>query len=191
MSMKRGMEQCRNDEAGETGDPRENLPISAIVRHDSLLQKSGSDPGRGLNPVRFEQYGRLPLVPPPLPPFLVGVPWVEEYRVTGLSLAGELLRILTTRSQPWGVLSFDILFARSNNSLLHSTYPSSSSFSYSSSFLFARETSLRRRSLSLRLQDIMSTALVSYVLGVGNSFSLPPLTPSNPYQPSPHFNTPA
>ncbi|KAJ8876738.1 hypothetical protein PR048_021185 [Dryococelus australis] len=30
--------------AGETGDPRENPPTSLIVRHDSHMRKSGSDP---------------------------------------------------------------------------------------------------------------------------------------------------
>ncbi|KAJ8898377.1 hypothetical protein PR048_003737 [Dryococelus australis] len=35
---------------GGTGDPRENPPISAIVRHDSRVRKSGSGPGRELNP---------------------------------------------------------------------------------------------------------------------------------------------
>ncbi|KAJ8892553.1 hypothetical protein PR048_005134 [Dryococelus australis] len=28
----------------ETGNPRENLPTSGIVRHDSQMRKSGSDP---------------------------------------------------------------------------------------------------------------------------------------------------
>ncbi|KAJ8893784.1 hypothetical protein PR048_006385 [Dryococelus australis] len=35
------MEQCQNDGAGETGDPRENPLTSGIVRHDSHLRKSG------------------------------------------------------------------------------------------------------------------------------------------------------
>ncbi|KAJ8867853.1 hypothetical protein PR048_031658 [Dryococelus australis] len=38
------MEQRRNARAGETEDPRANTPTSGIVRHDSHLRKSGSDP---------------------------------------------------------------------------------------------------------------------------------------------------
>ncbi|KAJ8881402.1 hypothetical protein PR048_017883 [Dryococelus australis] len=38
------MEQSRSARTGETGDPRENPPTSGIVRHDSHLRKSGSDP---------------------------------------------------------------------------------------------------------------------------------------------------
>ncbi|KAJ8879194.1 hypothetical protein PR048_019800 [Dryococelus australis] len=38
------MKQRRNARAVETGDPRENSPISSIVRHDSHVRKSGSDP---------------------------------------------------------------------------------------------------------------------------------------------------
>ncbi|KAJ8869900.1 hypothetical protein PR048_028909 [Dryococelus australis] len=34
----------RNARAGETGDPRENPPTNAIVRHDSHIRKSGCDP---------------------------------------------------------------------------------------------------------------------------------------------------
>ncbi|KAJ8876792.1 hypothetical protein PR048_021239 [Dryococelus australis] len=37
-------ERRRNARAGETEDPRETTPINAIVRHDSRLLKSGSDP---------------------------------------------------------------------------------------------------------------------------------------------------
>ncbi|KAJ8883942.1 hypothetical protein PR048_015798 [Dryococelus australis] len=37
------MERCLNAMAEETWNPRENPPISAIDRHDSHLQKSGSD----------------------------------------------------------------------------------------------------------------------------------------------------
>ncbi|KAJ8897497.1 hypothetical protein PR048_002844 [Dryococelus australis] len=33
------MEQCRNEGAGETGEPREDPPTSGIVRHDSHLRK--------------------------------------------------------------------------------------------------------------------------------------------------------
>ncbi|KAJ8882931.1 hypothetical protein PR048_014770 [Dryococelus australis] len=44
------MARRRNEGAGETGDPRENPPTNAIVRHDSHMRKSG-DPGRELNPV--------------------------------------------------------------------------------------------------------------------------------------------
>ncbi|KAJ8896126.1 hypothetical protein PR048_001469 [Dryococelus australis] len=35
------MEQCRNERAEETGDPRENPPTNDIVRHDSYMRKSG------------------------------------------------------------------------------------------------------------------------------------------------------
>ncbi|KAJ8866532.1 hypothetical protein PR048_032375 [Dryococelus australis] len=38
------MEQRRIAKTGDTGGPRENLPTSEIVRHDSHLQRSGSDP---------------------------------------------------------------------------------------------------------------------------------------------------
>ncbi|KAJ8894436.1 hypothetical protein PR048_007090 [Dryococelus australis] len=38
---------------GVTGDPREKPPTNGIVRHDFHVRKSGSDPGRGLNPVRL------------------------------------------------------------------------------------------------------------------------------------------
>ncbi|KAJ8871231.1 hypothetical protein PR048_027537 [Dryococelus australis] len=38
------MEQLRNAWEGETGDPRENPLISSIVRHDSRVRQSGSDP---------------------------------------------------------------------------------------------------------------------------------------------------
>ncbi|KAJ8895459.1 hypothetical protein PR048_000792 [Dryococelus australis] len=38
------MERRRNARAEEMGDLRENLPISSIVRHDSQVRKSGSDP---------------------------------------------------------------------------------------------------------------------------------------------------
>ncbi|KAJ8886143.1 hypothetical protein PR048_012352 [Dryococelus australis] len=41
-------EHCRNEKEGwRTGDPRENPPTSCIVRHDSHMQKSGSDPAGG------------------------------------------------------------------------------------------------------------------------------------------------
>ncbi|KAJ8893945.1 hypothetical protein PR048_006546 [Dryococelus australis] len=36
--------QSRNARAGETGDPREKPPISGIVRQDSHMRKSVSDP---------------------------------------------------------------------------------------------------------------------------------------------------
>ncbi|KAJ8890743.1 hypothetical protein PR048_010252 [Dryococelus australis] len=39
------MEQCRNERAGETGDPQENPPTSGIVRHGSHMRKSASEPG--------------------------------------------------------------------------------------------------------------------------------------------------
>ncbi|KAJ8875402.1 hypothetical protein PR048_023297 [Dryococelus australis] len=35
------MEKPRNERAGETGDPRENPPTNAIIRHDSHVRKSG------------------------------------------------------------------------------------------------------------------------------------------------------
>ncbi|KAJ8887996.1 hypothetical protein PR048_007481 [Dryococelus australis] len=35
------MKQCWNGRAGETGNPRENLPTSGIVRHDCHMRKSG------------------------------------------------------------------------------------------------------------------------------------------------------
>ncbi|KAJ8873524.1 hypothetical protein PR048_024342 [Dryococelus australis] len=38
--MGASMEQGRNEEVGETRDPRENSPTSGIVRHDSHLRKS-------------------------------------------------------------------------------------------------------------------------------------------------------
>ncbi|KAJ8896823.1 hypothetical protein PR048_002169 [Dryococelus australis] len=41
------MEQCRNERAEETGDPRENPPTSGIVGHDFNLRKSGKDPQVG------------------------------------------------------------------------------------------------------------------------------------------------
>ncbi|KAJ8868938.1 hypothetical protein PR048_030479 [Dryococelus australis] len=46
----RGMEQRRNERAGETGDRRENPPTNGIVRHDSHLRKvtrPGIEPGGG------------------------------------------------------------------------------------------------------------------------------------------------
>ncbi|KAJ8873418.1 hypothetical protein PR048_024234 [Dryococelus australis] len=45
--------QGRNARTGETVDPRENPSTSGIVRHDSQLRNSGSDPAWGLNPVRL------------------------------------------------------------------------------------------------------------------------------------------
>ncbi|KAJ8880272.1 hypothetical protein PR048_016738 [Dryococelus australis] len=45
------VEQRWNERAGETGAPRENLPTSGIVRHDSHMRKSGSDSAR--NGTRF------------------------------------------------------------------------------------------------------------------------------------------
>ncbi|KAJ8887930.1 hypothetical protein PR048_007414 [Dryococelus australis] len=41
----RGPLPCRNERAGETGDPRENPPASGIDRHDSHMRRSGSDLG--------------------------------------------------------------------------------------------------------------------------------------------------
>ncbi|KAJ8877890.1 hypothetical protein PR048_022349 [Dryococelus australis] len=38
------MEQRRNERVVEMGDPRENPPTCGIVRHDSHLRKSRSDP---------------------------------------------------------------------------------------------------------------------------------------------------
>ncbi|KAJ8871800.1 hypothetical protein PR048_028140 [Dryococelus australis] len=49
------MEQCRNERAGETGDTRENPPTSVIVRDDSRMRKSGSEPaGDRTRFARFE-----------------------------------------------------------------------------------------------------------------------------------------
>ncbi|KAJ8871246.1 hypothetical protein PR048_027552 [Dryococelus australis] len=44
----RAKQRRRNERAGETGDPRENPPNSRIVRHDSHMRKSGSDPAGDL-----------------------------------------------------------------------------------------------------------------------------------------------
>ncbi|KAJ8875273.1 hypothetical protein PR048_023168 [Dryococelus australis] len=44
MSSELSIEQLRNARMGKTGDPRENRPTSGITRHDSHVQKSGSDP---------------------------------------------------------------------------------------------------------------------------------------------------
>ncbi|KAJ8894337.1 hypothetical protein PR048_006963 [Dryococelus australis] len=49
------MEQRWNARAEETGGPRENPPTSGIVRHDSNVRKSGSDPAR--NRTRFALMG--------------------------------------------------------------------------------------------------------------------------------------
>ncbi|KAJ8868786.1 hypothetical protein PR048_030326 [Dryococelus australis] len=43
-------EQCRNERAGETGEPRENQQTSDVVRHDSHMLKSGNDPARNRTP---------------------------------------------------------------------------------------------------------------------------------------------
>ncbi|KAJ8869236.1 hypothetical protein PR048_030808 [Dryococelus australis] len=51
------MERRRNEEAGETGDARENPPTNGIVRHDSHLRISGGPAGAN----------RLATVPPPTP----------------------------------------------------------------------------------------------------------------------------
>ncbi|KAJ8877449.1 hypothetical protein PR048_021904 [Dryococelus australis] len=42
--IKASVEQLRNERAGETGDSRENPPTNGIVRHDSRMRNSGSDP---------------------------------------------------------------------------------------------------------------------------------------------------
>ncbi|KAJ8895350.1 hypothetical protein PR048_000682 [Dryococelus australis] len=47
----RRMERCRNERAGETGDPRENPPTNGVVRHD--FDAKIRWPGRGLNPDRL------------------------------------------------------------------------------------------------------------------------------------------
>ncbi|KAJ8882743.1 hypothetical protein PR048_014556 [Dryococelus australis] len=44
------LEQYRNARAGETGDPRENLPSTGIVWHNSHVIKCGSNPRRESNP---------------------------------------------------------------------------------------------------------------------------------------------
>ncbi|KAJ8872261.1 hypothetical protein PR048_025863 [Dryococelus australis] len=51
------MEQHRNERAGEKGDPRENPPTSGIIRHDSRMRKSGSNPNG--NRARFASLGGL------------------------------------------------------------------------------------------------------------------------------------
>ncbi|KAJ8888577.1 hypothetical protein PR048_008069 [Dryococelus australis] len=38
------MEQRMNERAGETGDPRDDPPTSGIIRHNSHMRKSGSEP---------------------------------------------------------------------------------------------------------------------------------------------------
>ncbi|KAJ8871973.1 hypothetical protein PR048_028313 [Dryococelus australis] len=43
-NTKTSMEQCRNERAGETADPRENSLTSGVIWHDSNIRKSGSDP---------------------------------------------------------------------------------------------------------------------------------------------------
>ncbi|KAJ8867592.1 hypothetical protein PR048_031394 [Dryococelus australis] len=48
-------EQRRNSMAGETGNPRENPPVSGIVRRDHHTRKSGSDPAG--NRTRFAHVG--------------------------------------------------------------------------------------------------------------------------------------
>ncbi|KAJ8878824.1 hypothetical protein PR048_019411 [Dryococelus australis] len=40
------MEQYRDERVGETGDPRENPPTNALVRHDSHMRISGVNPDR-------------------------------------------------------------------------------------------------------------------------------------------------
>ncbi|KAJ8898526.1 hypothetical protein PR048_003886 [Dryococelus australis] len=47
------VEQRRNERKVETGDPRENPTTSRIVRQDSHMRRSGSDPARNPNPVRL------------------------------------------------------------------------------------------------------------------------------------------
>ncbi|KAJ8881382.1 hypothetical protein PR048_017863 [Dryococelus australis] len=51
VSVEMGMEQRQSEEAGETGDPRENSLTSSIVQHDFHLRKSGVNRPRGKNPV--------------------------------------------------------------------------------------------------------------------------------------------
>ncbi|KAJ8898113.1 hypothetical protein PR048_003473 [Dryococelus australis] len=47
-------EILRADEGRENKeDPRENPPTSGIIRHDSHVRKSGSEPGRESNPIRL------------------------------------------------------------------------------------------------------------------------------------------
>ncbi|KAJ8897822.1 hypothetical protein PR048_003175 [Dryococelus australis] len=52
-----GMEQRRNERAGETGDSRENPLTSGIVRHDPHMRKSGRDPNG--NRIRFAWVAKL------------------------------------------------------------------------------------------------------------------------------------
>ncbi|KAJ8876498.1 hypothetical protein PR048_020943 [Dryococelus australis] len=63
-----------NEEAGETGDLRENPPTSGIVRHDSHLRKSGVNrPGVEHSSPWWEASSLTAQPPPPLlprgPPF--------------------------------------------------------------------------------------------------------------------------
>ncbi|KAJ8883327.1 hypothetical protein PR048_015170 [Dryococelus australis] len=57
------MEQCRNERSGEMGDPRDNPPISGIVRRDSHLRNMERT-GRGLNPVHLGGSYTSARVPP-------------------------------------------------------------------------------------------------------------------------------
>ncbi|KAJ8869804.1 hypothetical protein PR048_028812 [Dryococelus australis] len=56
------MEQRRNEEAGETGDPRENPPTSGIVRHDSHMRNARGRPRHKPNQVRlgFQRFRAAP-----------------------------------------------------------------------------------------------------------------------------------
>ncbi|KAJ8881259.1 hypothetical protein PR048_017735 [Dryococelus australis] len=81
------MEQCQNERAGETGDPRENPPTNGIVRHDSHLQNPvtllGIEPGSPFagplaklaeTPSQTRQLGMLSLVKRL---HAIGIPFLE------------------------------------------------------------------------------------------------------------------
>ncbi|KAJ8881533.1 hypothetical protein PR048_018015 [Dryococelus australis] len=62
--MRLSMEQRRNARAGETGYPRENPPTTGIVRCDSHLQKSASDPAGIEHGPPWWEASRLTTQPP-------------------------------------------------------------------------------------------------------------------------------
>ncbi|KAJ8888774.1 hypothetical protein PR048_008266 [Dryococelus australis] len=55
------MEQSRSENAGQTGDPRENPPTSGVTRHDSHIRKSGINSTRNREakqPARTADFSR-------------------------------------------------------------------------------------------------------------------------------------
>ncbi|KAJ8891778.1 hypothetical protein PR048_004331 [Dryococelus australis] len=54
-----GIEQRRNEMAGETGDPRENPPTNDIVRHDYLPPYPVPEESIDLTPLDFYSWGHL------------------------------------------------------------------------------------------------------------------------------------